>query len=83
MFAPTYFGVANFSPRYFPPGVIGDQIPPTPGGGGGGSSGVVGTKFNQAPPVAKKEPLYLAQALQEDEELLLILKAFTEVITWH
>ena len=82
MFAPTYFGVANFSPRYFPPGVIGDQIPPPTGGGGGTGAGP-GAFRSPRPTVDKNEPLYLTQALQEDEELILILKAFTEVIQWH
>ena len=52
-----------------------------PGGGGGVSA--PGTHFNQAPSVKKNEPLMLAQALQEDEELIIILKAFVETIRWH
>jgi hypothetical protein len=59
---------------------IPEPIPPT--GGGGGS--VPGTKYNQAPSVRKaKQTLLLAQAMREDEELIYILKAFTEVTRWH
>lgn len=54
-----------------------------PSDGGGGSAPVIGTRFNQAPSVKNNEPLLLAQALQEDEELLIILKAFVETIRWH
>jgi len=57
--------------------------PPVVGGGGGTRGGPVGTRFNQAPPQRKGEPLLLAQALQEDEELLIILRAFVETIRWH
>ena len=51
---------------------------------GGGGVSAPGTHFNQAPSVKKKgEPLLLMQALQEDEELLIILKSFVEIIRWH
>jgi hypothetical protein len=52
--------------------------------GGGGSVGH-GPEFRPSPrpPVDKNEPIFLAQALQEDEELVLMLKAFVEVTQWH
>lgn len=61
-----------------------DVIIPTPPRGGGGSVGAPGTRFNQAPDTRRnKEPLHLQQALQEDEELIILIKAFAEVIQWH
>ncbi len=60
-------------------------IPPVGGGGSGGgpSVGLPGENYyNQAPP-QYKDPLLLEQALQEDEEMLLMIKAFVETIQWH
>ena len=56
----------------------------TPPGGGGTGPGIgPGALPSPRPSVNKDEPLYLAQALQEDEELIIILKAFVETIRWH
>lgn len=62
---------------YLPVDVI---IPPPSGGGGGGVSA---PGFNQAPSVKKDRELYIDQAHNEDEELIILLKAFAEVIQWH
>lgn len=80
MFAPSYFGVQHFAPNYFPPAAIG-TIPPVSGGGGTQGSGP-GFAPSPRPPV-DRTPLYLAQAMQEDEELIMILKEFIEVTQWH
>lgn len=81
MFAPAYFGERHFSPRYFGPGV--DVVIPTPPRGGGGTSSAPGTKYNQAPDTRETRRSYLAQARQEDEDLIYLLQAFAEVIKWH
>ncbi len=62
-----------------------DVIIPTPPRGGGGTGAGPGDYYNQAPDTRRKtdEPLLLAQARQEDEELIILLKAFAEVIQWH
>ncbi len=55
-------------------------IPPPTGGGGS----LPGQSFNQAPDTRNKvDPLMAAQILQEDEELLIMIKAFAETIRWH
>lgn len=59
------------------------QVVVPPVVGGGGSTSAPGTHFNQAPDTRKKSPLLLAQALREDEELIMILKEFIEVTQWH
>lgn len=51
--------------------------------GGGGTVSAPGNYYNQTPPVIKDAELYLDQALVEDEELIIMLKAFAEVIRWH
>jgi hypothetical protein len=50
--------------------------------GGGGTTSAPGTHFNQAPPKYRdpRDLLNLEQALQEDEEMLLMIKAFVETI---
>jgi hypothetical protein len=54
--------------------------PPIGGGGSGPGVGLPGENyFNQAPPIYR-DPLLLEQALQEDEEMLLMIKAFVETI---
>lgn len=53
-----------------------------PGGGGTGIGHGPGALPSPKPSIGD-EPLYLAQALQEDEELILILKTFVETIKWH
>lgn len=58
-------------------------IPPVGGGGSGGgpSVGLPGESyFNQAPPRQRDNDLFLQQAIQEDEEMLLMIKAFVETI---
>lgn len=57
-------------------------IPPTGGGGGSGPSvGLPGENYyNQSPPRERKNDLFLQQAMQEDEEMLLMIKAFVETI---
>lgn len=71
----------------FWPGGIDDsvaEIPPTGGGGSGPGIGLPGENYyNQAPAIKRDEPLELQQALQEDEELIIMLKAFVETIRWH
>lgn len=62
----------------------GQVVIPPPTGGGGSGPATGHSHFNQAPDTRKnKEPLLLAQALQEDEELIIMIKAFAETITWH
>jgi hypothetical protein len=59
-----------------------EEIIIPPGGGGSVGSGV--SHFNQAPNTkVKKRPIMLAQAKQEDEELIMIIKAFVETVRWH
>ena len=60
-----------------------DVVPPR--GGGGTSIGLPGrSHFNQAPSTKDKiDPLMMQQILQEDEELLIMIKAFAETIRWH
>lgn len=64
-----------------------DVIIPTPPRGGGGSGpggpGVRGPSPNQAPPKIDDRLLYIDQAHHEDEELILLLRAFAEVVQWH
>lgn len=82
MFPNSYFAGQYFSDSYFPPTV--DVEIPLPGPRGGGGSGPsVGrdSHFNQAPP--KYRDPFIDQALMEDEELIILLKAFAEVIQWH
>lgn len=56
-------------------------IPPVGGGGSGPGVGLPGENyFNQAPPRQRDNDLFLQQALQEDEEMLLMIKAFVETI---
>jgi len=91
-----FFGLSGLAPESSPLGFttvlpfwrggIDDsvaEIPPSGGGGGSGPGVGPGDYYNQAPSVRKNEPLYLAQALQEDEELIMIMKAFVETVTWH
>lgn len=59
------------------------DVPPVGGGRSSGPSVGPGDFFNQAPSIKKKEPLYLQQAIQEDEELMIIIKAFVETIRWR
>ena len=84
MFAPRFFTPRYFAARHFPPDF--DQVvePQPPTGGGGGGVGLPGENYyNQKPPVIKDKEMYLDQALMEDEELLIFLKAFAEVVRWH
>ena len=60
----------------------GQVVVPRPGGGGTQGSGP-GFGPSPRPSVDKIEPLLLAQAMQEDEELIYILKEFIEVTQWH
>lgn len=80
MFANPYFSQQYFSESYFPPLV--DVVIPTPPRGGGGT-GPSGPSYNQSPSVIGDKRLYIDQALNEDEELIILLKAFAEVIQWH
>lgn len=81
MFAPRYFAPTYFGPRYWPPDFIQVEIP-RPGGGGTGPG--VGPGAQRSPrPSVRDEPLFLQQALQEDEDLIILIKAFAEVIQWH
>lgn len=80
MFAPSYFGVRHFGPRHFPPGAESVILPPV-AGGGGSSAGIGHSHYNQAPDTREYKPkLLLKQAMQEDEEMLLMIKAFVETI---
>lgn len=57
--------------------------PPTGGGGSGPGIGLPGENYyNQAPPRIK-DPNKYEQALQEDEEMLMIFKSIIELIEWH
>jgi hypothetical protein len=86
MYQTGYHATGYYSTDYYIHGVV---LPPVaPGGGGGHSAGPghghgPGALPSPRPSIDKNQPLYLQQALQEDEELILILKAFTEVIRWH
>jgi hypothetical protein len=80
MYQTGYHATGYHETGYYIPGSADIILPP---GGGGGSVSAPGTRFNQAPSVDKNEPLYLTQALQEDEELLIIIKSFVETIRWH
>ena len=82
MFAPSYFAVRHFGPRHFAPGVE-VTLPPIGGGGGGTQGSGPGFAPSPRPSVDKRPPLLLAQAMQEDEELIMILKEFIEVTQWH
>jgi hypothetical protein len=61
------------------------QVVEVPVGGGGGGTQGSGPGFapSPRPSIDKIQPLLLAQARQEDEDLIYILKAFTEVTRWH
>ena len=63
---------------------VGEAIVP-PVVGGGATVGLPGRDyFNQAPDTRDKiDPLMMQQILQEDEELLIMIKAFAETIRWH
>ena len=55
-----------------------------PASGGGGGYSFPGVNLpSPKPSIDKDEPLFLAQALQEDEEMIILLKALAEVVTWH
>lgn len=80
MFANSYFAGPYYSDSYFPPLEVVD-IPPPVAGGGGSSAGVGYSHYNQAPDTREYKPkLLLKQAMQEDEEMLLMIKAFVETI---
>ena len=84
MYQTGYHATGYHATPYYQPEVL-IVIPPVGGGGSGGgpSVGLPGENYyNQAPP-QYKDPLLLEQALQEDEEMLLMIKAFVETIQWH
>lgn len=82
-FATPHFLTPHYDTPHFELGLQAEPpVVPLPSGGGGTVS-APGTHFNQAPPVIRDAELYIDQALMEDEELILFLRAFAEVIRWH
>ena len=82
MYGTGYHATGYHATGYYLPGSV--VIEPPSGGGGSSGVGMPGQDyFNQSPSVKKNKRSYLAQALQEDEELLIIIKSFVETIRWH
>lgn len=80
MYQTGYHATGYYATPYYQPEVI-VVIPPVGGGGSGPGVGLPGENyFNQAPPRQRDNDLFLQQALQEDEEMLLMIKAFVETI---
>lgn len=82
MFANPYFSQQYFTESYFPP-LVDVEIPLPPRGGGGTTGAGPGDHFNQAPDTRERKRDFLAQARQEDKDMIVLLKAFAEVISWH
>jgi len=79
MYQTGYHETGYHATDYYLRGAVDIVLPPS---GGGGSGAGPGSVPSPRPSVDKNEPLYLIQALQEDEELLLIIKSFVETIRW-
>lgn len=80
MYQTGYHSTGYYATGYYVPDAV---IIETPTGGGGGTSFPGYNVPSPRPSIDKHEPLYLAQALQEDEEMIILLKALAEVVTWH
>ena len=80
MYQTGYYATGYHATDYYLRGAV--VIPPVTGGGGGTGVSAPGSHFNQAPPKYRdpRDLLNLEQALQEDAEMLLIIKAFVETI---
>jgi len=81
MYQTGYHATGYYETGYYLPGGV--IIEPPSGGGGTVGGRGPGAEPSPRPSIDKNEPLYLAQALQEDEELLIIIKSFVETIRWH